>query len=590
MKARILIFLFFFSINIHAQNEYLAQNYYDRGEFEKAIINYEELLKSNPNNFDFQIKLIDCYQQIQNFAKAEQIIKNIIQKYQSPQFYVELGYNFQLQKNQMEADKNYKIALKLIEENPNFIFSIAPIFEKKNLLEYALKSYQIGVAKNPQLNVNFQIGLLYGQLGNTDLMIENLMKEAFENQSNLYGVQNYFLRFMQNDTDEIFTNSLKKTLILAVQKNQEVFFNQMLSWFFVSIKDYKNSFIQEKAIFKKKPEGFSNLINLGEFAIEENKNEIAKEIYDYIKTQTKEKEVILTCNYNLLKIDIKNPILTREVILNQFDILFKEYPNYNLTDLKILYANYLAFNNIDIEKAKKFLKEEIDKAYSEKEKAQVKLELADIMMFDEKFNQSLILYSQVELDMKNDELAHQASYKIAKTSYFKQDFDWALTQLKVLKSASSQLIANDALEMYLLLNDNIQSDSTKTALIKFAKADFLLFKKNNSEALKIFEEIYKTHFKDDIADETLFKIASIHQKNGNFELALIKYQELLEKFTESIYKDEALFFAGNIYNEQLNLPEKAKEMYEKIILNHKDSIYFTDARNNFRKLRGDKLM
>lgn len=589
MKKHILLFLFF-SLFSNAQNEYLAQNYYDRGEFEKAIINYEELLKTNPNNFDFQSRLIDCYQQMQNYSKAEQTIKNIIQKFQIPQFYVELGFNFQLQKNQIEADKNYQLALKKIEENPNYAYSIAQIFEKKNLLELALKSYQIGVAKNPNMNVNFQIGLLYGQMGKTDLMIENLMKEAFENQLNMYAVQSYFQRFMQNDTDEIFTNALKKTLILAVQKNQDVFFNQMLSWFFVSLKDYKSAFIQEKAIYKKKQENFNNLINLGVYSIEDDKNETAKEIFEYIKTQTKENEVLLTCNYYLLKIDIENPLITKDVILNQFDVLFKEYPNYNLIEIKILYANYLAFNNIDIEKAKKSLKTELEKSLPEKEIAQIKMELANIMVFDEKFNQALILYSQVEEDLKNDELAHQASFKIAKTSYFKQDFDWALAQLKVLKSASSQLIANDALDLFLLLNDNIPSDSTKTALIKFAKADFLLYKKNNQEALKIFEEIYKTHFKEEIADETLFKIATIYQKNGNYDLAINKYQELLEKFTESIYKDEAMFFTGNIYNEHFNLPEKAKEMYEKIIFNHKDSIYFTEARNNYRKLRGDKLL
>ncbi|MFY7810899.1 MAG: tetratricopeptide repeat protein, partial [Flavobacterium sp.] len=98
------------------------------------------------------------------------------------------------------------------------------------------------------------------------------------------------------------------------------------------------------------------------------------------------------------------------------------------------------------------------------------------------------------------------------------------------------------------------------------------------------------HFKEEIADETLYKIATIYQKNANYQQAVKKYEELLEKFSESIYKDEALFFAAKIYNEQFNLPEKAKEMYEKIITNHKDSIYFTEARNNYRILRGDKLL
>jgi hypothetical protein len=32
--------------------------------------------------------------------------------------------------------------------------------------------------------------------------------------------------------------------------------------------------------------------------------------------------------------------------------------------------------------------------------AQVKMELADILLFEEKFNQALIYYSQIEMDLK----------------------------------------------------------------------------------------------------------------------------------------------------------------------------------------------
>jgi hypothetical protein len=48
------------------------------------------------------------------------------------------------------------------------------------------------------------------------------------------------------------------------------------------------------------------------------------------------------------------------------------------------------------------------------------MELADILLFEEKkFNQALIYYSQIEMDLKNDVVAHEASLKAAKTSYFK---------------------------------------------------------------------------------------------------------------------------------------------------------------------------
>jgi hypothetical protein len=51
--------------------------------------------------------------------------------------------------------------------------------------------------------------------------------------------------------------------------------------------------------------------------------------------------------------------------------------------------------------------------------------------------------------------------------------------------------------------------------------------------------------------------------------------------------DEALFFSAEIYNKKLKEIEKAKLLYEKIIFNHEDSIYFVEARKSFRQLRGD---
>jgi len=53
--------------------------------------------------------------------------------------------------------------------------------------------------------------------------------------------------------------------------------------------------------------------------------------------------------------------------------------------------------------------------------------------------------------------------------------------------------------------------------------------------------------------------------------------------------DDALFAIAKLYENQLNLPDKAKTYYEKIIFDHPDSIYFVDAQKAFRKLRGDAI-
>jgi tetratricopeptide (TPR) repeat protein len=149
------------------------------------------------------------------------------------------------------------------------------------------------------------------------------------------------------------------------------------------------------------------------------------------------------------------------------------------------------------------------------------------------------------------------------------------------------LIANDALEFFLLINDNTVSDSTQTDLKKFARADYLLYQNKTAAALTQFQALIKEHKTDEIQDVTLLRIGKINQRLGNFSEALANYQTVINQFKEGIYIDEALYFSAEIYNKQLQEPEKAKPLYEKILFEHEDSIYFIDARKKFRQLRGD---
>ena len=104
-KKLVLLFFLAFSLFVSAQTEQLAQNYMDRGEFEKAQIAYEELLKSQPNNSNYFEQVVVCYQQLQQFEKSNKAIEDRLDKYKQGNLLVELGYNFQLQKNTDKAKK-----------------------------------------------------------------------------------------------------------------------------------------------------------------------------------------------------------------------------------------------------------------------------------------------------------------------------------------------------------------------------------------------------------------------------------------------------------------------------------------------------
>ncbi len=578
-----------FSLVVEAQNEQLAQNYFDRGEFEKAQIAFEDLLKSQPNNFNYFQKTIECNQQLLQFEKADKALQERYSKYKQGNLLVELGYNFQLQKNQPEAKKQYDLAIDKIKKTPTEVYNIAYLFDRKGLVDYAILAYQTAVDLDPKFNFNYQLALLYGQKGDTDTMIEKFLSESYNNPQSMIMIQNQLSRFMFEDTNITFNESLKKALLIRIQKNQDIFWNEYLSWFYVQQKEYGKAFIQEKAIYKRNPESFSNIVNLGQLAIEENDNDAALEILGFVLENTKDLDLQIQSHTYLLQMKIdKSQPKDYSVINLELDKLIKEFgvSPFTLSLLKIK-AHFATFNLKDAETGKSILKNVLEMPINRDQTAEAKMELADILLFEEKFNQALIYYSQIENDANNSPIGQEASLKIAKTSYYKADFKWAEHQLKVLKSASTQLIANDALDLFLLISDNTVEDSTQTALKKFSKADFLLFQDKKQDALLAFQQILKEQKGDAIEPVTLLRIGKIYEKMSDFTQALNNYQQIIENHKESIYLDEALFFSAEIYN-QLNDFEKAKPLYEQIIMNKVDSIYFVEAQKKYRKLRGDK--
>lgn len=589
MKKLFLYITLFFSLICFSQNEQLAQYYYDKGDFEKAKISYEELLQEIPLNSQYFLRIIDCSQQLQQFESAEKAIQERLDKYNQGNLLVELGYNFQLQKNDDKAKMYYDQALDRIRKNPNQVYGISNTFERKALLKYALKSYQIAVELEPNFNFNYQIGLLYGQLSNIEMMISTFLDEAFANPQNSIRIQNQLVRFMADEGDANFNELLRKALIVRTQKNQDIFWNHYLSWFYVQEKEFGKAFIQQKAIYKRNPESLATIVNLGQLAIDEENEEAAKEILGFVLQNTLDLELLIQANSYLIAMKIEKATEKDfAAISTELDGLLKQFEISPFTlSLQLIQAHFTAFKLKKPEEGKAIIKRALELQLNDYQVADAKMELADILLYEEKFNQALIYYSQIELDLKNDVMAHEASLKAAKTSYFKTDFAWALKQFKELKSANTQLIANDALEYFLLINDNTVADSTQTALKQFAKGDYLLYQNRNQEAITQFLSILKNHKGQQIEAVTLLRLGNIYKETGDFTLALSQYQTIMDQHNDGIYIDEALYFSAEIYKKQLLLPDKAKPLYEKIIFNHQDSIYFVEARKKFRQLRGD---
>ena len=584
--------VFLNSFWVSAQNEQLALQYFDDGEFEKALTIFEESSQKQPSNFFFFQKIIECQQQLKQYDKAEEVILKRKDKNNQPLLLIELGYNYQLQKNTDKAEKNYDLAIQEVEKEPNYAYQVANSFEKKVLLEWALKAYETAQKKNPKLNFDYQSALLHGQLGKLDLMLQKLLDYSYSNQENTALVQNQLSRFLLDDVDGAFANEIKKGLLLKTQKSQDVYWNQFLSWFFVQQKEYGKAFVQEKAVYKRNPDSFYNIVTLAKLAIDEKQNEEATSILTFVLENTDNLDLQMQAHHFLVSMEIESALEKDYLALDlKLQGLLKKYgiTPFSL-ELQILTAHFEAFYLKQTDLGKQLLQNALQLPLNIREESRVKMELADIMVYDEKFNQAILYYAQVEENLKNDVIAHEASFKLAKANFYKRDFDWTLQQVKNLKQSPSLLIANDAVELFLLIEDNSVEDSLRIALQDYAKADFQLYQKKNDEALQSFLSILQKHKGKSIEESTLFKVGKIYEEKNDYAKAIQYYQNILEQHKDGIYKDEALFFSAEIYRKHLLDNEKAKQLYEKIVLEHPDSLYFTESRKQYRTLRGDSTI
>lgn len=592
MRIILCLLIFCFSLVSFSQNENLAKNYFDRGDFEKALPIYKALFENNQNRNDYFLSYIATLQQLENFEESQKLLQERLTLTRNhPLFLIEMGRNYLIKNQSKEADSYFQQAIQSIDENPRITYTVANSFEKYSLLDLAVSAYEKGASLDENLNFDSQLARIYGEQGELEKMFDSYLSIIERNPSFLISAQRNFSRYITDDPLNEANDLLRKALLRRSQNNPDLFYNQLLSWLFVQQKQYDRAFVQEKAIFNRTFESLNEMMELALIALDDEAYEISNEILSYIiENSTSERDRLQAFQYTM-------EIEVRTAEKENFTEIEKKYQNLialygedtKTFEIQLDYYRFLAFQNnkkqIAVENLKKLSRENLSR-YQE---ARVLMELADILVFDEKFNEALIYYSQIQNKVKNDPIAQEARFKVARTSYFKGDFEWAKTQLDILKKSTSQLIANDAMELSLLISDNSLEDTLQTALKKYARADLLDLQGKYQEAITVLDDILKNHKAESIEDEALLKQAQVFEKTNQFEKAIANYLMVIEFHNEDILADNAFFYLAELYNKTLEQLEKAKEFYEQIIFNHQDSIFFVEARKQYRSIRGDAI-
>lgn len=600
LSRNIILLLFFVGINqTYAQpvdnDVKLAAHYYDKGEFEKAEPYYEKLYKQYKSKSYFERYFMCLFYQ-EKYSTCEDIALKQIKK---DVFDIDtrflLAMVYETTDRQKEADAIYENMIENLEPVQSRIDYLGKNFKQRGLYNYALKTYLKG-RELIKGGYSFELELadLYNQLNQPEKMIQEYLNLLDYSPSYLKTVQTYLTRVIDFNEDTDKTEMLRVELLSRSQKNPEAdYYTEMLIWYYLQKKEFSGAVLHAKAFDKRKGMNGKKVFEVAQICQVNKSYDAANKGYQYIIELGP-----TTAYYNL----------ALESSLKIEFIIITEQSDFSITDLEALAIKYeaalatlgrsnqtiglvmqlakiYAFYLNQPEKAEAIIKEGLTLPLTLIQVAHLKVLLGDIYVVSGRVWDASLLYMQVEKDFSEDVIGHEAKFKNACVFYYDGEFEFAKAQLDILKASTSKLIANDAMQLSLLLQDNLGIDTTLAPVQMFAAADLLLKQNRYNEALVMLDSISKAYPFHSLADEVLFKKGEIYEAMRNWELAIEFYFQIYEAYAHDILADDAVIRIARIYDYRISDKEKAAEFYRKILFEFSASLYNAEARERYTDIK-----
>ena len=590
-----IVFLFFVSFAFSQTNDsQIAYQFYQSGEYEKAINIYEDISKGNNSN-SYYHPHFQSLLGIENYKDAKKLVVRMSRKNTHSLIYlVDLYFVESKLKDEKSLNKTLKKIEDKIEEKQSQLVSVCNTFIKYSFYQEALNLYIIAEKSKSAHNRNYEIqkAQLYQYMDKDDLMVEEYLSLLEVNPSQKINVINYLQRYLDNNGIENNKNYIlvKNGLLKYSQKETDTYiFSEILIWLFMQNNDFNLAYLQAKSLDKRLKEDGRRLYDLAETFLDNNYFDLSIKCYQYIIKKGEDNYYYIDAHINMLyALGEKEGSDLLEIDKLYQKTLDEIGSDYTTVLLIYNYAHFKAFSLNDLSSAQIMLDDAMNMSnISKSDLAECKLVYADIMLLSSQIWTALLYYSQVEKTHKENPLGHEAKLRRAKVSYYQGDFDWAQSQLDVLKASTSKLISNDAMHLSLLISDNLNLDTSAVAMEMYARADLLYFQNRFKESIVVLDSIIDIYSGHTLMDEIYFRKYEIYNKLKNTDQSIAMLEIIISDYAFDILEDDALFHLAQIYeNDKKNL-DMAFHYYETLLLQCSGSIYTSESRKKYREIRGN---
>ncbi|WP_262383938.1 tetratricopeptide repeat protein [Hymenobacter lutimineralis] len=580
-----------------AEDLALAREYARKGDYAKAEVLFGQLPDAVQQNGTVLPEYLRTMQELRHFKEAEKLARKAQRRRpEDPLVGVLLGRVLETSGDKAGAAKQYERVVAGVK--PDQVLAVANDFQENQQLEWAEKVYLRGreLARN---NTEYapQLIQLYTRQPNTERLMAETLRLVQQDERQLPFVRNMLQNSLREEKD---FDALEKLLLTSVQQHPEQSaYSELLLWLYVQRKDFAGAMVQARALDRRTRSEGSRILDLAAIALRNKDYESAIAGYEYVSREYRGGQYYSMARQLLLHAreeQVRNtfPVDAAKIrtLLTEYQQLLTEFGAASPFRAEVLrnMAELHAFQLGEKDKAMALLQEAISLPRANAETVdRAKLTLADLYLLRGEPWEATLLYSQVEKTHKDSPLGYDAKLRNARLSYFAGDFKLAQSHLDILKEATSREIANDAMQLSLLITDNTAMDTAGIALRDYAATELLVFQNKIPEAIRSLDALGQKYPGHALQDEAWYLKAQLQRRTADYASAVQTLARITENPKYDVLSDDALFLAASIQEENLNDREKAQELYNQVIIKYPGSIYVAEARKRFRKLRGDAV-
>lgn len=601
IMKKVFLIIFFFSIPLFllAQNntdEDAAAQYYQDGDYKKAAELLEKLFSKTKNEAYFNL-YFNALLKSKQYEEAEKVTKKLIRQYPGVLRYeIALARTYKEQGLQENSAKAFDHILEILPKEESAVRELANELYQMQEYDIAVRVFLQGrkIMGNDQL-FTFELISLYRYRRDKNMLVQEFINALSTMPQMLIQAETVLSSVFDGNADY---QVLQSALFKKIQKDpQNESYAKLLIWQYLQQQEYDMALMQLIAQDKRtKDDGTALFEHAQIFAANKAYDEAVK-AYEYLLSKGKDNPYYLPSRLAMTDAryqSLLNGASTEPEIITlagQYQEILAEYGENSRTLFALRkWAAIQAYYLHHPEKAETALEKAVTiPGISSAETGDLKLELGDVYVLTGQPWEAILMYGQVAAAYENQNIGNEAKYRSARLSFYQGNFSYAKSQADVLKASTTQLIANDALNLSLLISDHLETATDTLALKMYAAAEFMQFRNLSKAAIAKLDSITLLYPQNTLADDILMSKSKIYIKNSDFIKAASLLKELIAHPQKDIWTDDALFTLAGLYEDQLHEPEQAKSLYQRLITEFPGSMFTAEARKHFRKLRGDNI-